>query len=143
MCNIGNHTWPRILTTFFNCGGNSEHNVESLIMILFSASLASLSPPFSLSLTGLLWSPLKDTCSNNFGTSCGSVWPSIINLQTIIDIFLLHNLWMVHNPDIKRLLYLFINFWISFFTMVCTWSFSRGDCNIPLIMTHCCSYVSI
>ena len=58
-----------------NCGGNTERNVELLIMILFSASLASLSTPLYLSLTRLLWSSLTDTCSNNFGTSCGSVWP--------------------------------------------------------------------
>ena len=30
--------------------------------------------------------------------------------------------------------------WIQ---MVCTWSFSRGYCNIPLSTTHCCSNVSI
>ena len=39
---------------FFNWGGNNAHNVESLIMILFSASLASLSPTCSGSLTRLL-----------------------------------------------------------------------------------------
>ena len=34
-----------------NWGGNSERNVESLMMILLSSSLASLIPPFSESLT--------------------------------------------------------------------------------------------
>ena len=38
----------------FNCGGNSERNVESLIMILFSAYIDSLSSPFYVSLTRLL-----------------------------------------------------------------------------------------
>ena len=47
------------LGNIFNWGGNSEHSVESRIMILFYASLASLIPPY------------------NFGTSCGSVWPSM------------------------------------------------------------------
>ena len=28
-------------------------------------------------------------------------------------------------------------------TMVCTWYFNRGNCNIPLSTTHCCSNVSI
>ena len=39
---------------FFGRGGNSERNVESLIMILLSTSLASLSTPSSGSLTRLL-----------------------------------------------------------------------------------------
>ena len=71
---------------FFNCGGNSERNVESLIMILFSSSLESLRPPSFVSLTRLLCSYLMDTWSNNFGTSSGSVWLSNIILRTLLEI---------------------------------------------------------
>ena len=39
---------------FYSWGGNSELNVESLIMILSSSSLASLSPPSFVALTSLL-----------------------------------------------------------------------------------------
>ena len=54
ICNIHNHTLPCILMKQINWGGNSERNVESLIMILFSASLAYLIPPLSVLLTRLL-----------------------------------------------------------------------------------------
>ena len=114
ICNIWNHAWPCILTTFLNWGGNSECNVESLIMILLSSYHAYFIPSLSVSPTRLLWSSLTDTCSNNFVTSCVSVWPSILHLQKIIDNCWLHNLWMIHNTLITRLLYLFINLWISF-----------------------------
>ena len=40
--------------TFLNWGGNNERNVESLIMILFYISLASLSPPHTGSPTKML-----------------------------------------------------------------------------------------
>ena len=60
---------------FLNWGGNSEHNVESLIMILSPSSLAYFSPPSILALTILLRGSLTGTCTNNFGTSCGSVGP--------------------------------------------------------------------
>ena len=98
----------------FHWGDNSERNVESLIMILFSASLTSLSPPLYVSLIRLLWSSLTDTCSKKIETSYGPVGTSIFNFQfhTIIDNWWLHNLWMLHNTVIQRLLYLFIYFWI-------------------------------
>ena len=44
-----------------NDGGNSERNVESLIIILPSSPLASLIPPSFGSLTRLLCSSLTDT----------------------------------------------------------------------------------
>ena len=75
--NIHNHTWPCIVLKFLNWGGNNEHNVESLIMILLSESIASLIPPSSGSLTRMLWSYLTETFSNNFGTIFGLVWPSM------------------------------------------------------------------
>ena len=84
--NIHDHTWPCILLTFFGWGDSSELNVESLIMILFSAYLASLSPPFSGSLTSLLWSSHTDTWSNNFGKFCGMVWPSMFTLRRSLKI---------------------------------------------------------
>ena len=79
--NIHNHTWPCIVLNFFSWGGNSESNIESLIMILFSVYLVSLIPPPSGYLTRLLWSSLKDTCTNNFGKNCGQVWPSMFTFR--------------------------------------------------------------
>ena len=55
-------------------------------MILFSASLDYLSPPSIGSITRLLWSSRMDTCSNNFGTSCGSVWPSMFTFRLSLKI---------------------------------------------------------
>ena len=62
------------------------HEVESLMMILSSSSLVSLSLPLSASLTRLLWISLTDTCSDNFGTICGSVWPSIFTFRQSLTI---------------------------------------------------------
>ena len=87
ICNIRNQTWPCILTIFFNWGGNSERNIESLIMKLSSSSLAYFIPPLSESLTILLWSYWIDTCNNNFGTSCGSVWPSTFTFRQSFTIY--------------------------------------------------------
>ena len=70
----------------FNLGGNSELNVESLIIILFSPSLASLIPISLVSLQRLLWSSLTDTQSNNFGTRWGSVWSSNTTLRQSLEI---------------------------------------------------------
>ena len=69
----------------FNWGGNNECNVESLIIVLFSVSLASLSTPSNGSLTRLLWSSQTDTCSNNLGTICGfsHFWPSNFGLISV------------------------------------------------------------
>ena len=53
------HSWSHMtlyISDIFIWGGNSECNVESLIMILFSAYLASLSPPYDCSLAMMLWS---------------------------------------------------------------------------------------
>ena len=50
-------------------------------MILFSTYLASLSPPSNGSLKRLLWSSQTDTCGKNFGTSYGSVWPSMFTFR--------------------------------------------------------------
>ena len=52
----------------FMCwGGRIFCKVESLIMILFLTSLASLSPPSSDRLTLLLFSSCIETYNNNFG----------------------------------------------------------------------------
>ena len=114
---------------FLNWDENSEYNVESLIMILSSPSLASLSSPSIVALIRLLWISLTDTCNNNFGISCGSMRPSILHLQKIIDNWWVHNLWMMHNQIIKGLLYLFINFWITFLLLFqCPWFISKFNC---------------
>ena len=55
----------------------------------------------------------------------------IINshLQTIICNWWLHDLWMMHNPVIKRLLYLFIDFWVPFLLLFqWTWGISKFNC---------------
>ena len=110
--NIHNHTRPCILMAFLNWVGNNECNVESPIMILFYASCTSLIPPYSGSLENMLWSYLIETCSNNFGTSCGSVWTSTFNFIQSLKIGDLHNLLMMHNPIIQILLYLIVDFWL-------------------------------
>ena len=71
---------------FFGGSGNSECNVESMIMILFPTYLASLSPSSYVSLTRLLWSSLKDTCSINFWEICSVVWPSMFTLRKSLTI---------------------------------------------------------
>ena len=71
---------------FFIWGCNSKSNVESLMIILSSSFLDSLSPPFSVSLTRLLWSYLTDTCNNNFGASCASLRPSIFTFRQSLKI---------------------------------------------------------
>ena len=83
---IHNQTWPCILMTFFNWGDNSERNVESLIIILFFAYIPSLIPPSTVSLTRLVWSSITDTCSKTFGTSCGSVGPSMFTFRQSLTI---------------------------------------------------------
>ena len=56
---------------FLVWGGRIDHSAESLMMILLSASLASLSPTYSGGLTVLLLSSQTDIFSKNFGTNCG------------------------------------------------------------------------
>ena len=84
------HSQPHITlygAIFFNnWDGNSECNVESLIIILSSSSLVSLRLSSYVSLTRLLCSSLIATCSNNFGTSWGSVWISNITLIQSLEI---------------------------------------------------------
>ena len=60
--------WSVIL---LSCGGNVLYKVESLMMMLSSASITSLRPNYSGGLTMLLCSSLTDNCNNNFGTNCG------------------------------------------------------------------------
>ena len=50
---------------FLSCGDRILCKVESLIMILFSASLSYLVPPSSGWLSILLWSSQADTCIKN------------------------------------------------------------------------------
>ena len=62
-------------------GDNSELNVESMIMVLLYASLASFGQPFTGSLTGMLWSYRKDTCCKIFETIFVLVWPPMFNFR--------------------------------------------------------------
>ena len=64
-----------------NWGGNNERNVESLMMILSSASVAYLSPQSTGSLTIMLWSSQMETCSNNFGTTWSLRWPLMFTFR--------------------------------------------------------------
>ena len=57
--------YPEVI--ILSWGGRIFHNVESLIIILLSWSLASFSPPFSGGIPVLLWSSCTETCKNNFG----------------------------------------------------------------------------
>ena len=83
--NIHNKKWPCIVVTFF-FRGNSELNLESLIMILFSASLAFLIPPSAGSLTRMLWGSRTETHSNNFGTICGLLWTPMFTFRKSLKI---------------------------------------------------------
>ena len=71
------HTFSRYatLTTANNFvlvrGGEILCKVESLVMILLFASLASLSTPYSGGLTIILCSSLTDNRNKKFGTNCG------------------------------------------------------------------------
>ena len=48
------------------------HKVESMMIILSSAYIASFGTPYGGVIYMLLFSSLIDTCNNNFGTNCGS-----------------------------------------------------------------------
>ena len=58
---------------FLKWDGNNKRNVESLIMILFSASISSLIPLYTGILTKLLLFYQTETLSNSFGKKYGSV----------------------------------------------------------------------
>ena len=69
-----------------NCGGNIEHKLESLIIILYSSSLASLIPLSFVSLTRILCSSSMDTWSNNFGACFGYILSSNNTLRKSSEI---------------------------------------------------------
>ena len=81
-------------------GGVIFHKVESLMMILFLASLASFSPIYSGGITMLLCSPCIDTCKNKLELIFGGV---TINgdVKTNIFCWRFYNLMIVYNPIIK------------------------------------------
>ena len=78
------HSQPHITlyweVIFFSWCGKILRKFELLMMILFSAYLASLSPPSSGGLTILLCSSLTNTWNDNLRTNCGSTWPSMDKL---------------------------------------------------------------
>ena len=63
------HSQPQITlyrsVILFSWGGKMLHSVESLIMILLSASLASLSPPSYGGLTKILLSSMNNNCDKS------------------------------------------------------------------------------
>ena len=61
-------------------GGNILRNVESMMLMLFTAYIAYFSPPSSGIIIILLCSSLADTFNKNFGTNCGHAWLYIDNL---------------------------------------------------------------
>ena len=79
------HSQPHITlywaVIILSCGGNMLRKVESLITIIYSTSLAYLSPHSSGVLTIILCISLTNTCNKNFGTKCGYAGPSIDNLR--------------------------------------------------------------
>ena len=52
-------------------GGNMLRKVESLMVMLSSAYLATSGTPYAGELTMLLCSFLTGTCNKNFGNNCG------------------------------------------------------------------------
>ena len=84
------HSHPHIAlyweVIFLSWGGDILRKVEAMIMILSSLSLDYLIPPYTGVLTMLLCSSLTNTFNNNFGTNCGSAWPSIDNLRQLLAI---------------------------------------------------------
>ena len=71
---------------FFSWCVKMLRKVESLIVVLLSASLASLGPPSSGGINMLLWSSLTNTWNNNFIDNCVSVCPSIDNFRLSFSI---------------------------------------------------------
>ena len=69
------HSQPHItlyrVFVFFSWGGNMLRKVESQMMILSYAYLASFSPPSPGVLAMILCSSLTGTYNNNFETNCG------------------------------------------------------------------------
>ena len=79
------HSQPHITlyqaVTLLSWGGNMLRKVESIMMMLSSASIASFSSPYSVGITILCYSSLTDTCNENFGTNCYPADLSIDNLR--------------------------------------------------------------
>ena len=71
---------------FLSCGGDILRKVESMMMILYSAYLASFSTPYSGEITMLFCSYINDTLNNNFETNCGPFCPYIDNLRQSLAI---------------------------------------------------------
>ena len=69
------HSQPHIIfywsVIFLSWGGNILRNVESRMMMLSYASLASISPPYFGGLAMLLCSYQTDNLNNILGTNCG------------------------------------------------------------------------
>ena len=61
-----------MVVIFFSWGGKMLRKFESLMIMLLSASIASLIPPSSGGLNMLLYRYLTNTFNNNFGNNCGS-----------------------------------------------------------------------
>ena len=56
------------------------------MIMLSSVSLAYFSPYYSGALSMILCSSLTDTLNKNFGTNCGSDFPSMDNFRESLDI---------------------------------------------------------
>ena len=70
------HSQPHVTlyleVIFFSWVGKMLREVESLMMILLYAYLASLGPPSSGGFTMIICSSMSDTRNNNSGNNCGS-----------------------------------------------------------------------
>ena len=71
---------------FLSCGRNMLRKVESLVVMLYYASIAYLSPPNSGGLTMILYIYLTDTYNNKFVYNYGPTCPSIYNLRQSLAI---------------------------------------------------------
>ena len=73
---------------FFSWGGKSLHKVELLMILLLSASIASLRTPSYGWLNMLLCSSMENNCNKNVVTNCGTldrqciIWYNNLILET-------------------------------------------------------------
>ena len=82
---------------------------ESLMVVLFCSSLISFSSLYYGGIAILFCNYLSDTCNNILG---GTVFSVSINrhFRTFIGYLVPHNLWIILNPIIDILFYIWIDF---------------------------------
>ena len=91
------------------------------------------------------WWLCHGRCRNVVGESFRSRnHTSIRNIFKLLLVLTLISLFVYIFDFFKTFVFIYsIVAYYGSISMVCTWSFSRGDCNIHFSTTHCCSNLSI